>query len=141
MKRESPVKNIMSKDPVTISRVAKFSEVKMIFKDNNIHHVPVVDGRKVVGMVSATDVLGADFSDQFSSGSYEENQVMDQAIDMDSIMTPSVYFVEEETSIKDITKFFTEVSFHALPVVNKKQELIGMVTTTDLIKYLSAQYG
>jgi CBS domain-containing protein len=44
-----------------------------------------------------------------------------------------------DTLIKDGAELFLKSEFHALPVVENKK-LLGILTTTDLIKYLLEQY-
>ena len=41
---------------------------------------------------------------------------------------------------KEAAEIFLEAEFHALPVVDADEKLVGIVTTTDLIKYLLEQY-
>jgi len=43
-------------------------------------------------------------------------------------------------TVREVAEVFAEEEFHALPVVNEDNELIGIVTTTDVIKYLIDQY-
>jgi CBS domain-containing protein len=55
------------------------------------------------------------------------------------IMTSKPKTVSSETIIKDLAEIFVKEEFHALPVVDNGQ-LKGIVTTTDVIKYLLEQY-
>jgi CBS domain-containing protein len=54
-------------------------------------------------------------------------------------MTNKPEVVDAETSIKEVAEIFAHKGFHALPVVEGK-ELKGIVTTTDVIKYMLEQY-
>jgi CBS domain-containing membrane protein len=47
--------------------------------------------------------------------------------------------VSPETTIREVAEILASREFHALPVV-LDELLVGIVTTTDLIKYLLAQY-
>ncbi len=47
--------------------------------------------------------------------------------------------VTADTNIKDVVEILSEQSFHSLPVV-EKETVVGIVTTTDLVKYLLDQY-
>jgi CBS domain-containing protein len=47
--------------------------------------------------------------------------------------------ISPDTMIKEAAEIFLKAEFHALPVV-EKNKLVGILTTTDLIKYLLEQY-
>ena len=47
--------------------------------------------------------------------------------------------VAADTSIKEVAEILAKQSFHSIPVV-ENGKLVGLVTTTDLIKYLLEQY-
>jgi CBS domain-containing protein len=48
--------------------------------------------------------------------------------------------IPDSATIKEVAEIFLDADFHALPVVDKNDNLRGIVTTTDLIKYLLEQY-
>ena len=54
-------------------------------------------------------------------------------------MTKNVVTVTSNTSIKEVAKILSEREFHALPIVDDSI-LVGIVTTTDMMKYMLNQY-
>ena len=56
MKRRAPVSKIMTKDPISVNITNDVSDVVQIFKERNIHHIPVVSGDSLIGMISKTDI-------------------------------------------------------------------------------------
>ena len=54
------------------------------------------------------------------------------------VMAKNLFMVPPNSTIKDVAKMLNEKEFHALPVV-EDNELVGIVTTTDLINYLIEQ--
>lgn len=56
------------------------------------------------------------------------------------VMAKNLKSVSSGTTIKEVAEILTKNEFHALPVVDDGNELVGIVTTTDLIKYLLEQY-
>jgi CBS domain-containing protein len=54
-------------------------------------------------------------------------------------MAKDVVSVTSKTTIQEVAEFLSKKEFHALPVV-ENDELVGIVTTTDLITYLLEQY-
>ena len=51
------ISEVMTTEVITADRSQALSEVYDLFESRNIHHLPVMDGQKPVGMVSASDVL------------------------------------------------------------------------------------
>ena len=57
MRHNEPVSHIMSSELLTVHGGQKVSEVYELLTENRIHHVPVVDGKKLVGLISSTDLM------------------------------------------------------------------------------------
>ncbi|WP_010253480.1 CBS domain-containing protein [Myroides injenensis] len=138
MKQRVPISQIMAKALIAVPTTKKISEVNQLFEDYNIRHIPVVEGEKLIGIISVKDVMklgfGASDMDQAAL-----NAIYD-AYKLEDIMTKEPTVVTEDTIIKEVAELFAKKHFHSLPVVNKDNNLVGIVTTTDLINYLVAQY-
>ena len=57
---------------------------------------------------------------------------------VEQVMAKKIVFISPDTTIKEAAEILSKKEFHALPVV-EDNELVGIVTTTDLINYLIAQ--
>lgn len=58
---------------------------------------------------------------------------------VEQVMSKNLVKVSPDTTIKEVAEILSKREFHALPVV-LDELLVGIVTTTDLIKYLIYQY-
>ncbi len=58
---------------------------------------------------------------------------------LEDVMVSNPVTVTADTNIKDVAEILSKQSFHSLPVV-EKDEVVGIVTTTDLVNYLLEQY-
>jgi CBS domain-containing protein len=58
---------------------------------------------------------------------------------IEQVMAKNLISVPSKTTIKDVAEILAHKEFHALPVVDNN-ELVGIVTTTDLINYLIDQF-
>jgi len=56
------------------------------------------------------------------------------------VMTHKPRVIQATQTIRDVTEIFAKEEFHALPVVNEDGKIAGIVTTTDLIRYMLDQY-
>jgi CBS domain-containing protein len=58
---------------------------------------------------------------------------------IEQVMNKNIVSVSSSNSIKEVAEILASKEFHALPVVDNNA-LVGIVTTTDLIKYLLKQF-
>lgn len=139
MKQNESIKKIMSTDLVTVTPVQKFSEVKKIMESNSVRHLPVVEGKKLVGIISRMDIVKASFSSEFATDK-QSDATLDHVAKITDIMTKNVIKLRDTDTIKHAVRLFVQETFHSLPVVNDHDELVGIVSTSDLIQYLLDQY-
>ena len=109
-----------------------------MFKRHKIRHIPVVSGNTIIGMLSYTDLLRLSFVDLTSDEDSEDVMVYSM-FTIEQVMKRNIVTVTSSNSIKEVAEILAVREFHALPVVDNNG-LIGIVTTTDLIKYLLKQF-
>ena len=132
----SPVSSIMSTKLITVSPDDNLLKVKELLETHHIHHLPVVRFREIVGIISKTDFT------HFAGGlsHHQNDRFLNQSrlekTKAEDIMTRRLGKVEPDDRINVVLEVFTKNLFHALPVV-KDGELVGMVTTFDVIRALS----
>lgn len=138
MRQRVPISQIMSKELVTLTPDQSLYEAERLFKKHHIRHIPVVEGDKLIGIVSYSDLLRISFADM-TDGEEEVTSVVYDMYTIPQIMAKTPLTVTADTSIKEVAEILAKQSFHSIPVV-ENGKLVGLVTTTDLIKYLLEQY-
>ncbi|MGB3344990.1 MAG: CBS domain-containing protein [Aequorivita sp.] len=138
MKQKVPVSEIMSKDLITLSPKQSLYEAEILFNRHNIRHIPVVENERLVGMISHTDLLRISFADLDENDEFVVPLIYEM-FGIPDVMTRLPIFVEVDSTIKETAEILSRQSFHSLPVLDKGI-LVGIITTTDLINYLLAQY-
>jgi CBS domain-containing protein len=139
MRRNDPIANLMTKKVSTVQRGQKPSEARQQLVAGGFHHLPVLDGQKLVGIISANDFLKFSLKG-WGSDDKTMDALLDQQVSLEALMTPDPITVTERSTVRDAAQLLNSGSFHSLPVVDGKGQLVGLVTSTDLIQYLSAQY-
>ena len=139
MKLEVPVSYVMTKNLVLLHTTDSLEKAEYLMKKHQIRHIPVVDNKKIVGILSQTDLLRLSFADSYNSAKNESELDVYNMLTVNQIMMKNLTCVSSGTSIYKVAKLLKEHEFHALPVVDHN-ELVGIVTTTDLITYLLAHY-
>jgi acetoin utilization protein AcuB len=132
----APIKTIMTTDLITVNPGDKLTAVKEIFDEHNIHHIPVVRFREMVGIISKTDFKY--FLRGFSRNEEDRfvNYARLRAYTAEDIMTTGLAKLGSEDRINVALELFMVNRFHAIPVVNEN-ELVGILTTFDIIKALN----
>lgn len=137
MKRRESVSAIMTKDPISVNVTNKVSEVAEIFNQKKIHHLPVVSGEKLIGIISKTDIERISYVSDVQNE--KANTAIYDMLKIEQVMTNQVDTVQEDDEIRNAARKFATGEYHALPVL-EGDKLSGIVTTTDVIKYLLEQY-
>ncbi|MFY7670219.1 CBS domain-containing protein [Tenacibaculum sp. MEBiC06402] len=128
----------MTDNPITLNSDDDLTTAEELFKIHNIRHIPIVQGRKVIGMLSHTDLMRVSYKDSIEEYEAEFDTVLNSEFTIEQVMTKNVVAVTTRTTIKEVAEILSKREFHALPVL-ENQDLIGIVTTTDLIKSLLNQ--
>jgi CBS domain-containing protein len=137
MKKKESVRNIMSANVVSVQLNDSLSEVSRLIKKHHIRHVPVENDGKLVGIISRTDIDRLTFS-ALMPGEGEVDESVFEMLTIGHVMTNKPRVVSDETTIHEVATILSKEEFHALPVVAKTDNtsLLGIVTTTDVIKYM-----
>ena len=139
MKQKVPVSSIMTKEVIKLNLTDDLTKAEKLFKKHHIRHIPVVKGNKIVGMLSYTDLLRISFADAVDDDEMDIDVTVYNMFSVEQVMARNLVKVSPDTTIREVAEILSTKEFHALPVV-EDELLVGIVTTTDLIKYLIDQY-
>ena len=139
MKQKVPVSTIMTKNVVKLNLSDDLTKAESLFKKYHIRHIPVVNSNKIVGMLSYTDLLRISFADAIDDDEDVVDTTVYNMFTVEQVMAKKIVSISPETTIKEAAQILATKEFHALPVC-EGELLVGIITTTDLIKYLIDQY-
>lgn len=139
MIRKAPISIIMTAPVITLKKQDSLEKAELLFKKHHIRHIPVVTGSVVVGMLSYTDLLRLSFADVTDNEDNDADAMVYNMFTIKQVMKQKIITVSSSHSIKEVAEILASKEFHALPVVDNNK-LVGIVTTTDLIKYLLQQF-
>ena len=140
MRQHVPVSTIMTKDLVKLTIKDDLTKAESLFKHYKIRHIPIVNGATIIGMLSYTDLLRISFADAVD----DDEEIVDTTVynmfTVEQVMAKKLVTISPDTTIKEAAEILAKKEFHALPVC-EDHVLVGIITTTDLIKYLINQYN
>lgn len=139
MNKHKPVADIMTTQ-VHTADVDKDNlfDVKDMMLAKGLRHVPVVRGKKLAGIISKTDIDRLIFSRMFDEEEDADEAVLEM-LKIEQVMTHKPKVVQADATVREVAEILAKEEFHALPVV-QGEKLVGIVTTTDVIRYMLTQY-
>ncbi len=127
--------DLMTIDPETVTQDTSLREVVTAMNRANVRQILVVDGKKLVGIVTDRDVRLAVNSPLTAEEPLERLELLNDFSAQDC-MTPNPRCVTPETPIHKVAELLSMYKFGALPVV-KDDELVGIITVTDLLNQMA----
>ena len=129
------VSSWMSDKVITVAPKTLISVAHEIMKKNRIRRLPVVDGDKLVGMVTIGDIREASPSGATTLSIWELNYLWSQ-LKVEDVMTANVVTVTADEPIVNAAKLMLQYKIGGLPVLNADNDLVGVVTESDVFRML-----
>lgn len=126
--RDIQIRRIMTTNPATLGPNDPIAAAIKLLESDAIHHLPVVENDLLEGIVSSSDLLKFHLLDG-DSALLSETPVR-------QIMEDHPVTLDSGASLLDAATRLTMGGYHALPVIEADRSLVGIVTSSDLIKYL-----
>ena len=104
-------------------------------REDDVRHFPVVDNdNKLIGIISDHDLRRPEWVDEAPDISHIYN--LDDDLTVKDLMSTNLVVARTYESLYKVTKVLIEHRFGALPVLNKEDELVGVLSATDLLQAL-----
>ena len=132
------VADIMSPDPITLREEESLADIEDEMQRLGLRHLPVVDGKKLIGLVTHRDIL------RWSLNRFERDS-LHQHLDAErkhstfvaAIMTRDVATVQPDTPLYDAAMLLLAHMYRCLPVTEEDGTLVGIVTEHDFTRALA----
>ncbi len=130
----------MSAPVVTVDRSDSLAFAEELMSVEQIHHLPVVDGDVLVGLISHRDLLAASVSTLSHPGE-EEDLEMKRKIEVGRVMHGIIETIGPETPAQAAAELLLAHEIGCLPVVDERHHLMGIVTRTDFVRLALTMLG
>ena len=135
MLKDVPIRAWMTTDVITVSPDTPIANAHQIMKQNKVRRLVVTEAEKIVGMVTIGDVREASPSDATSLSIWEMNYLWAQ-LKVSGVMTKDVITVKAGEPVINAARIMLEKKVSGLPVVDENQQLVGIITESDVFRML-----
>lgn len=122
---ENRIEEHMTPFPSIASRRTPIAEAQIFMKEMEIRHLPVLEGGRVVGLVSERDLKQAlPFARQHS-------------LTVADVMSPDPYCVKVGTRLSEVAEKMARRKVGSAVVMSSAAQVVGIFTTTDALRVLT----
>jgi len=134
--KEGVVREIMMGSPVTLKPEDSLDLANDVISLGRIRHIPVVDGSRLVGIVTERDLIGAAASQIFGLKNKSKSALL-KSVKIKEVMKKRVITAAPNTPIKEVAHLMADKKIGCVPVVSDGV-VVGLVTTTDILRYVES---
>jgi CBS domain-containing protein len=146
-------RDFMTPDPVTVSKDASVTDAAKLMVTSAIGALPVVDGGKLIGIVTEGDLIMQDVKLEFptyvqlldglimyppATARFESELRKAVAASVGDVMTVDPVTVQVDTSLEDVATLFVDSDVSRLPVMDG-DNLVGIISKSDIVRSLIAE--
>jgi CBS domain-containing protein/anti-sigma regulatory factor (Ser/Thr protein kinase) len=117
------IKDVMTTTVITGEKKQTMKHIQALLRENKIAGIPILEGRQLVGIVSTEDIIHA----------LEKGQIDAPA---EETMTKNVIHLQDDMPLSFAITYLNKYRYGRFPVLNKNNELVGILTSTDVIRNL-----
>ena len=128
----------MPETTVTISEGDRLSTVDDIMTLGHVRHMPVTHGGKLVGVVSERELLRASLSG-LTRDREDAHRAFLHGVEIGQVMSAPPVVIDPECSVEEAAQVMAEKKIGCLPVV-ENDELLGLITETDVLRYFAGYH-
>jgi len=135
------VRDHMTTPVITVPPDLPFQEALRLMRENHFRRLPVVDKNgKIIGIVSERDLLYASPSPATTLSMWEVNYLLSK-IKVDRLMSTTIITVSPDDILETAAHLMVENRIGGLPVVDKDNRPVGIITETDIFKSFVQMIG
>ena len=134
MKRyDERVSTFMQTEFVTLQPADRLDFADDVMKLGQIRHMPVVEGNRVVGVVSQRDLLAASLSRAMEIDPKDHRSFL-RSVEISEVMSDTVITIEPTCTVGDAAGLMIRHKIGCLPVVDSLGSPVGLITETDFLR-------
>jgi acetoin utilization protein AcuB len=130
----------MTPNPITVEPDVSMLDAEHIMKENKFRCLPVVKGDKLVGIITEHDIKAASASSATTLDVHELVYLLSK-IKVKEIMSRNPVTIRDDDTVEEAAVVMLRHKISRLPVMTEGNELVGIITDTDIFKVLVSLTG
>jgi len=132
--QERMIRDWMTADPVTVSSGTTLPEAYWLMVENRIRRLLVVDGGRLVGIVTMEDLRGSFHTDIIAINPLRVNEIL-SVMPVRQLMSKDPITIAPNVNVLEAAQQMLEHRISTLPVV-ESGKVVGIITESDLFRVL-----
>ena len=134
------IRNWMTPDPIVVEPDTPMLDAEHLMKENKIRCLPVMKGSKLVGIITEHDIKAASASTATTLDVHELVYLLSK-IKVRDIMINNPYTIRDDDTVEEAAVLMLKKKVSRLPVLTDRNDLVGVITDTDIFKVLVSLAG
>ena len=132
------VREVMSRQPVTVTREISVKEALALLERHRITAMPVLDRLRIVGVVSEADLIRDLVQPDQRTHEWPSTDTWhDHPRLVDEVMNPHPVTTGPDVDLAAAVELFTTLGVKSLPVVDDRHHLVGILSRSDVVRVLA----
>lgn len=108
MKQRVPISQIMTTELILLNLTDDLYKAEKLFKKHKIRHLPVVSGKKIVGILSYTDLLRISYADVVDEDDDTVGSIVYDMFTVPQVMAKTPEVISSEATVKEVAEILSE---------------------------------
>jgi len=141
IKIETTVKEVMTSDVKTVDPEHSLRKVMDLFSEYKITGAPVVEGNKIIGVISEADIIKLMDVRNILDPRKDEIKLSElERIKAKEVMSKDPIIINQNEKVTDASEAMYKHHINRLPVIDDKKNLVGIITKEDVIRGITNEF-
>ena len=129
------VKDIMTRDIISISADDRLIHARKVIMDSKVGRLLLTEDNELAGIITSKDIAKAFVSfRKHTPDKYQASQIKELTVG--EFMSTNVQTISQDATIPELADAMLETGYNGYPVVDDEDQIIGIVTQSDLLKLI-----
>ena len=139
MLQNRPISEIMTEEVQVVEINQELHDVVDILTEYSVQHVPIVDEGRLVGLVSSGDIMEYCMNELSNPLANAPDTASIEHAKIEDIMQTDLVTLTTTSTVLAAAEILSRGDIHSVPITDDNENLLGIVTSTDLINFLMNQ--
>lgn len=131
-----PVKDVMSTNITFVSPDERLVHARRLMLDAKVGRLPVIEDDKLVGIITSKDLIRAFIDIKKNVQDNHQKTKLKETL-VDEIMSKNPLSANDNESVSKVVNLMLETGFNGIPIISDHDNVMGIITQTDILKIIA----